>query len=299
MEIRKLWLDKGTSTTIHGNLYGLDYLIEEDGYRTKVYLDLFNRRIRVVNYSGPDIAGLVRRLEYLARANQFDKVFLKARADEWEKFLPHGFMLEGIFKYYFQGEHAYCLSRFYSQERRLSFRYEEEDEIMAKAHELEVLKELPQIPEGYSLRAAVPGDIPEICELYSKVFKTYPIPLNQPPYLEMLMAMDYIFLVIEHEGRIVSCASADIDLNNKNAEITDCASLPECRGKGLMAAIIAALEEELKTREIGCLYSLARALSPGMNMVFKKLGYTYSGRLVNNCDIFGKMEDMNLWVKKL
>ena len=29
------------------------------------------------------------------------------------------------------------------------------------------------------------------------------------------------------------------------------------------------------------------------------LGYEYSGRLVNNCDIYGQFEDMNIWVKLL
>ncbi|HCP15639.1 MAG TPA: putative beta-lysine N-acetyltransferase, partial [Peptococcaceae bacterium] len=27
--------------------------------------------------------------------------------------------------------------------------------------------------------------------------------------------------------------------------------------------------------------------------------YEYSGRLVNNCDICGGFEDMNIWVKRL
>jgi hypothetical protein len=36
-----------------------------------------------------------------------------------------------------------------------------------------------------------------------------------------------------------------------------------------------------------------------MNQVFYQLGYEYTGRLVNSCDIQGQMEDMNLWVKPL
>jgi putative beta-lysine N-acetyltransferase len=148
------------------------------------------------------------------------------------------------------------------------------------------------------LREAVEADIPEISALYEKVFKTYPIPLNQPQYVELLMDKDYLFMVITHEGTNISCALADINYQLSNAEITDCASLPEYRGQGLMFAVIGALEKEVQSRGIKCLYSIARALSPGMNTVFKKLGYTYTGRLVNNCNIFGKFEDMNLWVKK-
>lgn len=301
MEIRELYLDKNTSTTIHGNLYGLDYQIEEAGYQTKVYLDLYNDRIRVIKYRGEDITGLTRRLDYLAEKNSFGKVFLKARSDEREKFLPHGYVLEGIFKHYFNGEHAYCLSKFYSQERRLSYRFEEATAIMEDVSRIEPdsIADYP-VAEGFALREATSEDIPALCKLYKSVFKTYPIPLNDPTYLELLLASDYYFIVAtDKDGRIVSCASADMSTEYGNAEITDCASLPEMRGKGLMAAIINALELEMKKRDISCLYSLARALSPGMNTVFRKHGYTFTGRLVNNCNIFGKFEDMNLWVKKV
>ena len=298
MEIRELYLDKDTTTTVHGDLYGLDYEIQGEGFRLKIYLDLFNERIRVINYDAKDTQALVQCIDYLASNNNFGKVFLKAKPDEWERLLPHGFVLEGIFKYYFNGEHAYCLSKFYTQERRVSLMFDTETEIMETVAGIEPVSELPSLSPEFELREAVPADIPEICALYNKVFKTYPVPLNQPQYVELLMDKDYLFMVITHDGKIISCASADINYEFSNAEITDCASMPEYRGRGLMLAVIAALELEVKSKGIECLYSIARALSPGMNTVFKKLGYTYTGRLVNNCNIFGKFEDMNLWVKK-
>jgi len=36
-----------------------------------------------------------------------------------------------------------------------------------------------------------------------------------------------------------------------------------------------------------------------MNRVFYNLGYEFMGRLVNNCDIQGAFEDMNIWVRSL
>ena len=44
---------------------------------------------------------------------------------------------------------------------------------------------------------------------------------------------------------------------------------------------------------------MARARSYGMNAVFHGMGYEFMGRLVNNCDIFGAYEDMNIWVRRL
>ncbi|MDG3044398.1 hypothetical protein OE903_12475 [Bacillus sp. B6(2022)] len=64
-----------------------------------------------------------------------------------------------------------------------------------------------------------------------------------------------------------------------------------------MHHLILALEQELQSMHIYVFYSLARALSYGMNQVFYQLGYTYTGRFQNNCYIFDKIEDMNLWVK--
>lgn len=66
-----------------------------------------------------------------------------------------------------------------------------------------------------------------------------------------------------------------------------------------MKKLIFLIEEELKNNGIYCVYSIARALSFGMNAAFHQLGYTYQGRLTNNCYIFDKLEDMNIWVKDL
>lgn len=299
MKIIKIYLDKNTSTTIHGSIYGLDYVIEEDGYYTKVFLDTYNQRVQVIEYDGEDIDGLTTRLDYLALKNNFGKVYLKAKNDDWEKFLTHGYILEGIFKYYHNGENAYSLAKFFTKERRYSESFEKENQIIEEVSSY-IPEELSiELSSGYSIRVATKEDIPELIKLYDRVFETYPIPLNQPLYLEKLMESNVYFMVIEKDGKIVSAASADYSDKYKNAEITDCATHPDERGNGLMSIIIDALEIEMKKRGIICLYSIARSLSFGMNLVFKKHKYTYTGRLTNNCNIFGKFEDMNIWVKRI
>ena len=64
-----------------------------------------------------------------------------------------------------------------------------------------------------------------------------------------------------------------------------------------MKRILEKLEEVLRQQAIYCAYSIARAQSFGMNAVLHGLGYQYRGRLINNCYIFEKLEDMNMWVK--
>jgi putative beta-lysine N-acetyltransferase len=300
MRIIKIYLDKNTSTTIHGSIYGLDYVIEEDNYYTKVFLDTYNKRVVVVDYEGPDVDGLTTRLDYLALKNNFGKVFLKAKNEDWEKFLTHGYILEGIFKNYYNGENAYSLAKFFDKERRYSEMLEKENEIIEEIYKKDIKYEgSGKLLEGYSIRNAQKDDIPSLIKLYDRVFETYPIPLNQPMYLEKLMESDVFFKVIEKNNEIVSAASADVNFKYKNAEITDCATDPGERGNGLMSILIDELEKEMKEKNIKSLYSIARSLSFGMNFVFKKHGYTYTGRLINNCNIFGKFEDMNIWVKEL
>ncbi len=301
MKIIKIYLDKNTSTTIHGSIYGLDYVIDEEGYYTKIFIDTYNQRVQVIEYEGEDIDGLTTRLDYLAQKNNFGKVYLKAKPNDWEKFLTHGYILEGIFKHYFNGENAYSLAKFFKKDRRISEGFEKENEIIEEISKFKEIKgEIPALPEGYNVRPATKDDIPQLIKLYDRVFETYPIPLNQPLYLEKLMDSDVYFIVITNKkDEIVSSASADINDKYKNAEITDCATHPDERGNGLMSIIIDSLEVEMGTRGIKCLYSIARSLSFGMNMVFKKHKYTYTGRLINNCNIFGKFEDMNVWVKNI
>lgn len=66
-----------------------------------------------------------------------------------------------------------------------------------------------------------------------------------------------------------------------------------------MSILLAALETDLRRLNYVCAYTLARAPSYGMNAAFHSLGYEFNGRMINNCDIYGDFEDMNLWVKDL
>jgi hypothetical protein len=63
--------------------------------------------------------------------------------------------------------------------------------------------------------------------------------------------------------------------------------------------LLASLEDELRERGILTAYTIARAISPGMNITFAKAGYTYGGRLHNNTHIAGTIESMNVWYKSL
>lgn len=300
MGLVRLTLDRGVKTTVIGTLYGLDFEIDGEGYSCKLFFDWYNRRLKVIDYEATDYQALTERLAWLAEQNHFDKIFFKATKDDWQEFLRHGYMLEGILRYYFKGEDAYVLSKFRSTDRVTSEHLIEESDIIERLMRQGGKKAPRALPAGYQMFACGPEHIPELVLLYRRVFETYPSPLTHPDYILATMERNVVYRAISDEnGRIVSAASAECSDKHSNAEMTDCATHPDQRGKSLMSHILSALEGDLEARGIHTGYTLARARSVGMNRVFFGLGYEYSGRLVNNCDIYGQFEDMNIWVKRL
>jgi putative beta-lysine N-acetyltransferase len=81
--------------------------------------------------------------------------------------------------------------------------------------------------------------------------------------------------------------------------MTDFATLPEQRGRGLANRLLAELEQVAAAEGIRTAYTIARAYSFGMNITFAKNGYQYAGTLTRNTQISGELESMNVWFKPL
>lgn len=263
-----------------------------------VCLDPFNARLRVDDYRG-DVQAMHERILELVEKHAFTKVFIKSRSEDWQAFLHLGYMLEGVYKKYFNGSDAYSMAMYFTDERRTSAYWMEEDEILRQVLKLPLKSTENRLAQGYSMRLATIEDAEQLAQLYGTVFQTYPTPMNDATYIKKVILEGTVFYVTEAGGRIVSAASAEVNAAYNNAEVTDCATYPEHRKHGLMRHLITALEHELRRRSIYCAYSLARSLSFGMNAVFHQLGYEYTGRMTKNCNIFDKFEDMSLWVKDL
>lgn len=155
------------------------------------------------------------------------------------------------------------------------------------------------LAEKYSMRYAIESDAPQMADLYKTIFETYPTPMNNPEYIVECMRKNVHFTVIEHNNKIVSACSAEIMSEFKSAEISDCATLPEHRGNSLLSTQFICLEKLMKEMKIKTLFSYSRALSLGMNLVNKKLGYRYGGCLIKNSNICGNLENMNVWYKNI
>lgn len=81
--------------------------------------------------------------------------------------------------------------------------------------------------------------------------------------------------------------------------MTDFATLPDHLGQGLAVRLLWHMEREMPGYQMRTAYTIARSLSPGMNITFAKMGYLFAGTLVNNTDISGQIESMNIWYKRL
>jgi len=279
----------------------LDLLIQNNYYTKiqgiEVLVDNINERLKIL--ADPHLSSnMLENIVGFARAEGLGKVIANCRSKHLPPFENYGFQVEGVIDGYFKGDDAYCVSLFIDRRRAVPA-----DQASADAILHQCIGEHKQFAGArnhpYTIRNAEPADIPQMIQLFTSVFATYPSPVFSSDYLHQVINEQVLFKVAVKAEQIISIASADMDKFNLIAEITDCATYPEHRGRGILPNLILGLEEELQRNGFLNLYSLSRAINPGINQAFAKLAYSYHGRLVNNCHICGSFEDMNIWVKSI
>lgn len=260
--------------------------------RVSVYTDPFNKRIRIDDYAGPlpDVFAIIQSQV----ADWVEKLIVKSRPADVPFFLAKGFLCEAFIRGYFAGTDMYFMSLYFSDERGRTEKWFAEQAIIQKLNSIQVPGDHPNTED---VKMATVMQATALADLYQKIFPQYPTPLHDESHIKKTMQEGAVYVYLEHDGVMVSAASAEINRPFQNAELTDCATLPQAQGKGHMKKLLYFLEQYLKTNGIGCCYSIARSKSFSMNKAFAQLGYTYGGRLINNCVIYSGIEDMNVWYK--
>ena len=128
---------------------------------------------------------------------------------------------------------------------------------------------------------------------------SYPFPIDDPEYISETMEGDFDYFCIEKDNKIVALSSFELFKNSNSVEMTDFATLPAFRGNGYANMLLKTMEIQTRKKKFKTAFTVARAVSPGMNITFAKNGYIYAGRLTNNTNISGNIESMNIWYKKL
>ena len=261
-----------------------------------------NRRVYLMKLDHRDRSRIITDIEKLARKNRYGKIFCKV--PEWARslFEKHHYRMRAHVPGFYQGKNdLFFMSKFMNLERK-HLPGSTENTILenlklarAKAAQCNSVR----TPEGYQIKKLNNRHIQELSLLYQATYISYPFPITDPEYLKATMHSHIDYFGCLFEDRLVAAASAEKDSSACNAEMTDFATDPDHRGRGLATALLMKMEQAMKKQNILTLFTIARALSPGINITFAKCGYQYSGTLINNTQISGNIESMNVWYKRL
>jgi len=262
----------------------------------------FNDRIYLMKLAQEDYPTILESLEKLAAKEHYTKICSKVPADKTEAFEKNGYIREARIPQFYGGKkEVVFMSRFVDHARSalsLEARSRIDKNLQIAAGKKEGMT-LLTFPEGLTLRVLEEKDIKRLVELYKTVFKTYPFPIHDEEYLKQTMREDVIYFGAFSEDRLVAASSAETDPAGLNAEMTDFATLPEFRGNNLSLMLLKEMEALMRKEGYHTVYTIARSLSAGMNVTFSKAGYLFGGTLINNTQISGQIESMNIWYKGL
>ena len=265
---------------------------------TIVHFDEINQRVKILGYNKISVKTLRKIINYSSN-KKVGKIISNCFTEDWENFIESGFELEGFIDGFYKGKVALCMSYFVDKDRKKFEDRREKDLIIKKCLEEKRVFSYENSEKNFLIRNAKEQDVKGMVELFTEVFSSYPSPVYDEDYLRKNMKDKCLYKIAILDEKIVGIVSADMDFKNLNAEITDCATNPNYRCKGITSNIIFKIEKDLESMGFKTLYSLSRAVNIGINRVFSKHNYVYNGRLINNCNICGAFEDMNIWVKTI
>jgi putative beta-lysine N-acetyltransferase len=259
----------------------------------------YSDRVYLMKLSPSDFPGIIGELYRLGIENGYGKIFAKIPAWAKKEFEANGYQCEAIVPNFFKGQEDGCFMAYYfDRERARQKDREKAKEVLERAKAV-LPQEGKDLNAGFECAVLTPSDIGEMVAIYKEVFPTYPFPIHDPAFIEETMSDHVIYFGIRENGTLTAVSSAEMDMENRYVEMTDFATLPSHRGKGLASFLLGEMEKEMVKKDMITAYTIARSLSLGMNMTFAKYGYHYQGTLVNNTNIGGSIESMNIWYKPL
>lgn len=260
----------------------------------------YNNRIYLMKLSEKDFPEILSHMDDLACEKGYSKIF--AKIPDWgkDKFIEAGYKVEAyIPKFYNLGADACFMGKFYSDRRASCENIDEINNTVELSQSRAGEYVCPDLPYEYVFSQCDEYDAEEISQVYKEVFKTYPFPIFDPQYIIKTMKGNVSYFCIKERGKIIALSSSEMCESHENVEMTDFATLEKYRGKGLSAFLLFKMEEAMHIKGFKTAYTIARSLSPSMNITFSKLNYRYAGTLINNTNISGGFESMNVWYKKL
>ena len=258
-----------------------------------------NDRIYLMKLNPNKTEEIIDYIEKLSLEKKYSKIFAKIPVNYISLFNEKGYKTEAFVPKFFNGEtDGVFLAKYPLPQSKREFLSKKEliDDIIriTKSKTEKVDSKL-----SFKFQILDKNDSETIARLYKKVFITYPFPIFDPKYILKTMEENVCYFGIKEQGELISISSAEMDKENKNVEMTDFATLPEFRRKGLALFLLRQMENYVAKHGFKTSYTIARAISHGANIIFGKNNYNFGGTLVNNTNIAGNIESMNVWYKSL
>ncbi|KNF08604.1 beta-lysine N6-acetyltransferase [Gottschalkia purinilytica] len=259
-----------------------------------------NNRVYIMKIDKNNTEELIKKVDKITELNEYTKVFAKVPSSVKNLFIKNGFKIEAkAEKFYLGKEDCYFMGKYFSDDRSRDKFSHTTREVLSFCKSKKRYEKLPSLNKKYKIRKARLEDIEDMAKLYKLTFKSYPFPIFNKEYIEKTMNDNVVYFGTWYDEKLISLSSIELYKNDSNAEMTDFATHPEYRGENLSLHLLNRMEKELRELDIKTAYSISRSVSYGMNSTFVRMGYEYGGTLINNTNIDGQIENMNVWYKFL
>jgi putative beta-lysine N-acetyltransferase len=257
-----------------------------------------NDRVYLMKLNPDDREQIIDTLDDLAKEEDYSKIFAKVPASMEEVFLGDDYTVEARVKGLFNAaEDGLFMGKFLTRDRAVV----DNEETIAQVLDTALSKaDGDRRPDpGFQVQPMETAHAETMAGLYRRVFDSYPFPIFDPDFIKQTMASHVHYFGVFQGAELVALSSAETDMTALNAEMTDFATLPHARGQGLADLLLDTMGQAVAAMGVQTAYTIARATSHGMNIAFSRGGYRFAGTLVNNTNISGGLESMNVWWKDL
>lgn len=265
-----------------------------------------SNRIYLMKLDRRDLPEIIEQMDDLAHRQGYSKLFAKVSADLSLIFIEHGYQQEAAIPGFYEGtQDALFLGKYLAADRAQVEDPDTLKSVLSLAQDKATnaqeggAPKASVLPFGLELIACNSNHVDEMSGLYQEVFPSYPFPIHDPDYLRETMNTHIDYFGIVKDGHLIALSSAEMDHAGANVEMTDFATLPKYRGQGLARCLLQTMEAAMVKQKMSTAYTIARAISPGMNITFAQMDYHFCGTLINNTQISGSIESMNVWSKSL
>lgn len=260
----------------------------------------YNDRIYLMKISRDDVPDIISLFEKISKDNHYSKIFVKVPASVQPEFLDHGYRVEARIPGLYNGiEDGVFMAKYPDRSRRLGVDMDEIRTIIRESMKRAEKSSRSELPSGYVFRSCSPADADAVAGLYGETYESYPFPIMDAGYIRETMKDNFRYFSVRKGDDLVAVASTEMHAEEENVEMTDFATDSRHAGMNLAGHLLGWMEREIVDEGLKVAYTIARALSYPINITFARAGYRYGGTLLNNTNICGSFESMNVWFKTL